>query len=103
MNKEFSTYRWLSFELKKRDKMPVGPHFQVLLFTQRNEYSPPYDRHDSGTSYAVDEVRVFVFTKKSDLEMFVDDAARFGANFVFYHVNSLGKATVKVDVETEVE
>jgi len=103
MRSEFNTYHWHEFRVTERSKIPSGPHFQVLVFGQRTEYVPAYDIHDSPSSTSVPIVDVYVFKDRKQLEMMVDEAARTGASFVFYYVNSLGRATVKVDVDTEVD
>jgi hypothetical protein len=101
----FNTYHWHEFKVSKREQVPAEPHYQALVFGTRSEWSPPYDRHDdpSGSSSSVPNVDLYVFKQRKDLELFVDEAARTGASFVFYHVGSLGKATVHVEVKTEVE
>lgn len=103
MRNEFNSYHWNEFKVTKREGIPSTPHFQVLLFGQRSEYMPAYDIHDSPSSTSVPTVDVYVFKDRKQLEMFVDEAARTGTSFVFYHINSLGKATVRVDVDTEVD
>jgi hypothetical protein len=52
------------------DHYPEGPHWQAVLFTQRAEYEPPYDRNDTGGTRYFDETEVYVFTDEADLKQF---------------------------------
>lgn len=101
-NGELSEYDWLKYKAKKRDDIPSEPHFQVLVFKTRTEWSPGWGKDDRGDSSSVPHVDVYVFKKREDLDIFVSIAARTTTPFVFYHVGSLGKATVKVEVDTQV-
>lgn len=96
----FNTYNWSKHKVSKRDQIPSGPHYQALVFGTRSEWTPPYDARDgSGSSYSVENVDVYVFTKRDEFELFVSEAAKSSVSFVFYAVNGLGKATVKVEVD----
>jgi hypothetical protein len=101
---KWDSYNWRDFKVEKREQIPTTPHFQALIFTQRSEWTPPYDHHDSpgGTSYNVSDVHVYAFKKKEELELFVTEVTKSGASFVFFAVSALGKSSVKVEVAMDV-
>ena len=99
--REFNSYNWRQFELQKRENVPNGPHFVALVLGTRTECSPAYDKNDTDSYYSVPEVKHYVFTKREDLTLFVDEISRTDTKFVFYSVKELGKARVEVKVSIE--
>lgn len=103
MENRLNTYRWLKFKVTKRTQIPFAPHYQAMVFTIRSEWTPGYDRDDSGSSSTVPHIETYVFEARADLDSFVSDAATTNTDFVFFHVSAPGKATVKVDVATNLD
>lgn len=98
----FYANNWSEFRIEKRDKYPKGKHFIALVFGTRTEYSGYSDRSGGSDSYSVPNVDVYAFTKRNELDLFVGEIARTSTPFVFFEVTGIGKATVKVDIETEI-
>lgn len=92
---------WHGVRVNEREDVPLGPHFQALVFSTRSEHTPAYSKYDDpgGTYSQVPCVDVYAFRTREELDVFVEHAARDGVSFVFYAVDSLGKASIKVDVE----
>lgn len=76
------------------------------MFNTRYENEPwygPPDPKPSGRGRAVPNVDVYVFSEKKELELFVRERAHSKEKFVVYHVSSLGRATVTINVDTEID
>ena len=103
MKGELNTYHWHSHQARERNDIPNTPHYQALVFGSRNEWSPPYDRHDdqAGTTSSTPQVDVYVFKTREELNLFVTEASKTSTSFVFFAVPALGKAQVKVTVGVE--
>lgn len=93
---EFISSNWSEYKVTKKDKYPKGKHYIVLVFGSR----VAYNGYDNGSTESCADV--YALTERSHLDLFVSEIARTSTQFVFYEVTSLGKATVKVDIDTEV-
>ncbi len=87
--------------VKEAKQKPGGPHYAAVLFGTRSEYSPPYDKGDSGYSSQVPEITYFAFLDKNDLTTWVGEASKANKEFFFFHVNKLGEMNIKVSVSTD--
>ena len=96
MNK-FRAYDWKEYHVLGKSNIPAGAHYQALVFSDHQE-SDGY-----GGSNTVSHTDVFAFAKKEHLDIFVKYAAVNNVEFVFYHVNSLGRTEISVKVDVNVE
>lgn len=101
--RQYNYHTWSKYMVKEPKDIPKGGHYAAVLFGQRSEYTPPYDRHDTGSSHSVPEVTYFCFYALEELEQWVAEAAQDKKQFFFYHVPKLGEATIKVSVHTELK
>ena len=85
--------------VKNPRQKPNGPHFAAILFQTRSEWSPGYDRDDSGSSSTVDEIVYFAFPDKETLKEWVIRAANDKKQYFFFEVKKMGEAQLKVDVD----
>lgn len=87
--REFNHYRWTEFKVEKPEHVPKEPHFQAVVFGVRAES----DSYGTGY-YNVPDVKLYVFKDRSDLDLFIKDVTITSTSFLFYHVASLGKASI---------
>lgn len=72
--------------------IPSGPHFVVMVFTTRSEA----DSYEPNNWYKVPAIEHYVFTVPSDLHAFILECQLAKKEFIFYKVDSLGKADISV-------
>lgn len=101
MIRDYNYHNWSKFMVQKPEEQPKGEHYAAVLFDTRSEYSPPWDKHDTGSSYSVPQTIYFAFLKKEDLEMWVGEASKSNKKFFFFHVTKLGEANLQVKVNTD--
>src|SRR4051812_38116528 len=97
--KKWNSYDWTKHHVDERKKLPAGKHFQVHVYETRQEYSPPYDSGDPGTYNPVNVVTVYAMTTEEELKRFIEGATVSGMVFAFFEVQSIGKATINVNVK----
>ena len=96
---DYNYHDWSQYMVQKPEQKPKGPHFAAVLFGTRNEYSPPYDSKDSGSSYSVPEIIYFAFPDQETLSEWVLRASKDNKKFFFFEVKQLGEAKLKVSVD----
>lgn len=89
----------------QKSDVPLGLHYQVIVFDTVAVYTPPYDYHDGGRYTSSQEKRttVYAFTSKDQFNDFVDGATRRNESIVIFKVECLGKATISVNVDVDVK
>ena len=81
--------------LARRVSRDSGP----VLFDSRTEYTPPYDRDDTGSSCEVPVINYFAFPDQATLKEWVLRAAKDKKQFFFFEVKKVGQAELKIDVD----
>lgn len=90
------------YRICDRKNIPQCPHYQMLTFSQRVEWTPRYDYHDpqEGTSTTIPHVNVYCFTTISELNDAISLILKSinKEDFVFYRVEKLGDVNISVSV-----
>lgn len=99
--KVFNGHNWSKNQLQKPEDVPSGRHWQVTVFGVRSEYTPAYDRFDSGSTTTVPDIKQWAFARREDLERFLQEIVRTDSRFIFFEVPTLGKVQVKIETTFE--
>jgi len=96
---DYNYHDWSQFMVRQPKDKPKGPHFAAVLFDSRTEYTPPYDRDDTGSSCEVPVINYFAFPDQATLKEWVLRAAKDKKQFFFFEVKKVGQAELKIDVD----
>lgn len=98
---DYNYHDWSSFMVRESKEQPKGPHFGAVMFGTRNEYTPAYDFHDSGSSHSVPEITYFAFPDKETLREWALRALKDKKKFFFFEVKKIGDAQLNVSVDLD--
>lgn len=99
MIRKYNYHNWSKFMVDSFEKRPTGPHYAAILFETKQEWTPPYDKDDVGSSHSVNCLTYFCFTEEENLKTWVEEATVDNKQFIFYQVSQLGKAQINVSVK----
>ena len=87
------------YRIEDPERAPSGRHFAIVLYKQENEWTPPYDHGDTGSSSTVTRTCHYAFTDKATWESAIEMLALERAKFVAMKVEGVASVRLRAVVE----
>lgn len=101
VGEDYNPNDWVPFRVSDARDIPTGPHFAGIMLDTRVEITPAQDLYDADTYRRLPDTTYFAFPDKEALQRWVLLALKDKKTVFFFEVKTVGRATLKVDVNLE--